>query len=226
MSRPPRPRRRILPRLAASLLAVALAVAPVLAACSAGQITQTDTQVPGVDGTLGQAGDVLARNAVFAAPSDQTGGGRTGDYQVGEDVPLQLTLVNGGDTADRLVGASSPVASSVAISGDTTIPGHSSLRVLPPPAAATATPPPTDTTGALPGVAAAPASGSPTSGPAAPVAPGILAVGTLHVVLIGLTQPVKPGLTYPVTLVFARGGALTLQVPIENSTAPRVTINP
>jgi copper(I)-binding protein len=38
-----------------------------------------------------------------------------------------------------------------------------------------------------------------------------LSVGTVHIVLTNLTAPIKPGLTYPVTLVFANAGAITLR---------------
>jgi copper(I)-binding protein len=42
----------------------------------------------------------------------------------------------------------------------------------------------------------------------------MLSVGTVHIVLTNLTAPLKPGLTYPVTLVLANAGAITLGVPL------------
>jgi copper(I)-binding protein len=41
-----------------------------------------------------------------------------------------------------------------------------------------------------------------------------LSVGTVHIVLTNLAAPIKPGLTYPVTLVFTHAGAITLGVPL------------
>jgi len=118
-------------------------------------------------------------------------------------------------SAFSLLSAFSPVADSVAILGNPTIPGGYSVLVVAP--AGLASPP-----GALPTSATAPpdtnapvASGSASSPPA--VTPGSVAVGTISIVLVGLRQPVKPGLTYPVTLVFARGGSVTLPVPIGTS---------
>jgi hypothetical protein len=38
----------------------------------------------------------------------------------------------------------------------------------------------------------------------------------IDVVLVGLTEPVRAGLTYPVSFVFERAGELRLEVPVEN----------
>lgn len=43
--------------------------------------------------------------------------------------------------------------------------------------------------------------------------PGAREVG---ITLLGLTEPLRAGLTYPVELTFARAGTLQLQVPVEN----------
>ncbi len=42
----------------------------------------------------------------------------------------------------------------------------------------------------------------------------VLARGGLHVMLMGLTRPLAPGETVPLTLRFARAGAVTLTVPV------------
>lgn len=69
-----------------------------LSACSAGQITQTDTQVGAVPGDNVDTADgqVSLRNGIIAyAPK----------YQPNETVPLDLRLVNNGTEGIRLTGA-------------------------------------------------------------------------------------------------------------------------
>jgi copper(I)-binding protein len=38
----------------------------------------------------------------------------------------------------------------------------------------------------------------------------------IEITLVGLTEPVRAGLTYPVTFTFADAGSLTLSLPVEN----------
>lgn len=38
----------------------------------------------------------------------------------------------------------------------------------------------------------------------------------IGITLVGLTEPVRAGLTYPVTFTFEDGGSLTLSLPVEN----------
>ena len=42
-----------------------------------------------------------------------------------------------------------------------------------------------------------------------------------QVVLIGVNQEIRPGLTYPVTLTFQKAGSVTVAVPVGNPTTPR-----
>jgi copper(I)-binding protein len=46
--------------------------------------------------------------------------------------------------------------------------------------------------------------------------------GGLHVILINLKQPLKQGEAFPLTLTFAKGGTLTIEVPVKSpaETAP------
>lgn len=56
-----------------------------------------------------------------------------------------------------------------------------------------------------------------------PVAGGetrVLARGGDHVMLMGLTKPLKDGDVVPLTLTFERGEVLTLEVPVDNARAP------
>ncbi len=109
-------------RLAAATLGVAAGA--LLAGCSAGQITQTDTQLAAVNGGGATAGPLSVNNAAFAYPED--------DQRVwvaGSDVPLTMTIANNGEAKDELVGVSSSLSRDVAIEGDTTIRAHKALTV-------------------------------------------------------------------------------------------------
>jgi copper(I)-binding protein len=76
---------------------VVLLVSPVaLAACSAGQVTQTATQERDKVGAMGQVGDLTIRQVQFLSPTG-------GFYEQGDDADLQLAVVNGGEEADTLV---------------------------------------------------------------------------------------------------------------------------
>ena len=43
----------------------------------------------------------------------------------------------------------------------------------------------------------------------------VLKPGGIHVMLIGLKQPLREGETFPLTLTFAHAGALTVEVPVK-----------
>ncbi len=44
--------------------------------------------------------------------------------------------------------------------------------------------------------------------------------GELHVMLLGLKQPLKPGEHFPLTLTFEKAGAMTLEATVTKSPAP------
>ena len=195
-------------RLLAGLCGLGLAF--VLAACASGQITQTDTVVAPVNGASGNAGPIAVRNAQLAFPS-------TGQdvYQPGSDAPLVVTIVNTGLTSDELVRVTTPAANQVTIdgapTGTKTIPGSFSVSAG------------TDVDDQASGAAAAPTtSATPTS------ASGAAMPSTVSIVLTGIKsingEPLRSGLTIPVTFVFAHGGQVTLNVPIaapaDNATSP------
>ncbi len=110
---------------AVSVLAAALTLV-LMNGCSAGQITQTSSQVSGVDGASGQAGDIVIRDAAIAAPDRPQG---EAAYLPGGDAPLKMVIVNEGSAPDRLVSASSPFANTVTITGDASLPGYQALAV-------------------------------------------------------------------------------------------------
>ncbi|MDT7577618.1 MAG: hypothetical protein QOH17_3951 [Pseudonocardiales bacterium] len=215
-----------------------------LAGCGAGQITQTSSQLSGVDGASANVGQIAVRAAEFPF----AGNGSTAVvYASGGTAPLSMTVANIGGTADKLTKASSPVAASVNITGDGTISAGKLLLVEGAPAApappvaasgsarprasagASATPsatpvPAAPTAATVPTTTAAstieptPEAGSTASAGASPPPPSVSPEGTTsaQVVLTGLKEDLKAGLTYPVVLTFQNAGDVTVQVPIGN----------
>jgi copper(I)-binding protein len=103
--------------------ALGLGAVVALAGCSAGQVTETDTQVAAVNGASGDVKDVAVRDATFTFPSDAS------FYPAGASAPMELMLANRGPD-DRLVSVSSPYAASATVSGETTLPTDSALHAL------------------------------------------------------------------------------------------------
>src|ERR687893_2205482 len=101
VSRRHRLRRR---RLAVTaLIPACCASAPSLVGCSAGQITQTDSQVAAVDGAYADVGQNIAlRDVLIPAPPHSNG-----TYPAGSSVPVLLTIVYQGTPAARLIAATS-----------------------------------------------------------------------------------------------------------------------
>lgn len=52
-----------------------------------------------------------------------------------------------------------------------------------------------------------------------------LALRTIAIKLVGLTQPIRAGLTYPVVFRFGRAGELTVQLPVGYPTGPQAERN-
>lgn len=241
-------RRSVLSRVVPAVLGLGLAAT--LAACGAGQITQTDTQEPAVNGASGNVGPIALRDVQLAAPSD-----RQSTYQPGATVRLIITIVNTGQTDDTLTKITTPAASQVLIDGSangskvipsgfsvssgvdlddesvTATPG-SGLSTPSAPATSvqpgggvsvTQTPtsqptsPATGTTGVIPSSPPSTPNGSvPPTGPSStkPRLPGEVTID-----LVGLRsvngQPLRAGLTVPMTFYFQRAGHVTIgQVPV------------
>lgn len=53
----------------------------------------------------------------------------------------------------------------------------------------------------------------------APGEPQVLRPGGNHIMLMGLTGPLKPGTSFPMTLTFAKAGAVTVDVPVQEAGA-------
>lgn len=214
--------------IAVGVVAGALA----LAGCGAGQITQTSTQVSGVDAGSATVGEIAVRGAEFAF----TGNGDTAViYPTGGTAPLRMTVVNTGGQPDKLTAATSPVAGSVKIVGDGTVSGGKKLLVDGQPApeavasSAAVAAPSTAAAGATaaaggtrtpapaptPQVTAGPTP-LPTEAAAATTGPSTDGTTSAQVVLTGLKEDLQAGRSYPVVLTFQRAGDVMVQVPVGN----------
>jgi copper(I)-binding protein len=98
------------------LAACGLAAAVALTGCGAGQISQTATQEPAVNGTSANIGDIALRNIHMRATL-------TTDYiQPGQEVELLILAANNSpDVDDKLVSITSDVGT-VSLTGDATLP--------------------------------------------------------------------------------------------------------
>lgn len=198
--------------------------AVVLAGCGAGQVSQTARQVSAVDGANVTVGSIAVRNAQFVLGEDADAAVA---YPRGSSAPLQMTIVNTGGTADELVSVSSPIAGNGEIIGKGEVPAGRTLvaeglPVAEPAPSATATAP---TSGAAAGSSAAPsaAAGPPTATPTGSVLPTDApdTAGTVQLVLSGLRDDIRSGLSYEVVLTFRQAGPVRLAVPVAGSEAER-----
>ena len=106
----------------AAVVACGLAAA-VLSGCSAGQVAQTATQEPAVNGTSANAGNIALRNVHLRAT-------QSSDYvEPGRDVELIFVAANSSaDVGDKLISITSDPGS-VEVSGDTAVPAAGVLEV-------------------------------------------------------------------------------------------------
>jgi copper(I)-binding protein len=109
--------------VAVALATGGIAASVVLSGCGAGQVSQTATQEPAVNGTSGGAGDIALRNVHLRA-------NQTADYvQPGSDAELIFVAANtSADVADKLVRITSDIGT-VSLQGDAEIPVNGSLVV-------------------------------------------------------------------------------------------------
>lgn len=102
-------------------ITLAAAAALVVAGCSAGQITQTDTQLAAVNGEQGAVGPMRISNAALAYPTEG------GFWAEGSDVPLSMSIANNGGADDEVQLVSTAQAAEVQIKGDKAV---AALRAL------------------------------------------------------------------------------------------------
>lgn len=224
-------RRRVLAGLVPSALGIGLAV--LLTGCGAGQLTQTASQAPAVNGASGDAGPIAIRNAQLAPPNNAQG-----TYEPGSQARLVVTIVNKGLSEDTLVKITSPAAESITIDGSATgtkaLPGEFAVASgmdsddMVPSAGDSAEPTTTTTTEPTTTepttTSSAPTSGASNSAPttttssesASSVVPTPPAKITIE--LVGIKSinggSLRAGLTIPITFYFAHAGQATLQVPV------------
>ncbi|BBX34054.1 LpqE protein [Mycolicibacterium mageritense DSM 44476 = CIP 104973] len=109
-------------RASVGLAACGLAAAA-LTGCGAGQVSQTATQEPAVNGTNAQAGQVSLRNVHLRAPQQK-------DYvEPGSTVELLFVAVNGSSEADNKLTSITSDVGQVTLSGDSTVPANGVLLV-------------------------------------------------------------------------------------------------
>jgi hypothetical protein len=197
-----------------------------LSACSAGQITQTDTQVaaiPGVDAESAD-GQIAIRNAVIVYASK---------YPAGATIPLDLRLFNNSGKQARLIGATTTKGGTVVLVG-----GASATPSPPAPTSASASP---SVNGSRrpSGSPSAPASPSPTVAPSPtsagsskidialpPNAPQVLAPSGVggYLAIVGRSEELRPGKTASITLTFAYEGGgqttVTIDLPVSTPLSP------
>jgi copper(I)-binding protein len=102
--------------LRAATLGVLLFSPVALTACSAGQITQTESQSRDHLGAEAQVGDIVVRGVRLAYPT-------SGSYSSGDDAELRMAIVNRGTEDDSLVDVSGDGFSGVRITGGGTAAG-------------------------------------------------------------------------------------------------------
>lgn len=216
--------RGVLGRRPLARAVAAVGVALTLVGCGAGQITQTDTQQPAVNGSHAVHGDLAISDFSLAFPA-----GKDKFYPAGSDVPLQLSIANRGGKSDKLVAVKTAIASSVKITGDREIQARRALQVVVAQAAAgaaeaskeaeghsegtevTETPEPAATT--QPGEASATADANAESDSGE--------IGVAQIVLRKINRELRPGQTVQITLIFREAGEITFRVPIAAPSVAR-----
>ncbi len=185
------------------LLAGAMIGALALTGCGAGQVASTAGQVANAPGANITVSTIAVRDAVIVFGESVEGGAV---YASGGSAPLRMTIVNEGAEEDRLVAASSPLAQSVEVTGEAVIPAGRSLVVE------------GEAVEAAPSTSAAPPTTTPA--PAAPTTSAAPAEG-VGIVLTGLREDVRAGISYPVVLTFEKAGEVTVEIPVDTTDEPR-----
>jgi copper(I)-binding protein len=204
--------KRLVRALAGVIAGVGVVVA--VSACSAGQITQTSSQVAAVPGANADAGSVALRDLVVAYNGPQ-------GYAQGASAPLVVRIFNNGQTAVQLVGATAEgAASGVTLTGGTQAQTESQNTSPSPTATGTASPTATATP--------SPAQNGEQkfSVEIPPVSYVLLVPGSgQYLQLTGLTNAIIPGQSVPVTFSFSDGSSVKVDVPLvpPNTVVPRAT---
>ena len=178
-------------RRVVTALALAAGAALTMSACSAGQITQTSTQVAAINGSNVDAGSLALRNVHVIYPNSE-------EYSIepGGTAQLGFTIVNLDPyVGDRLTGISTDFAASV-----------TGARLEVPPQSSVVAGVSEENAALVEEVDESPRPDSTEETPSP--APDAVA-------LVDLSEGVRPGLTIPVTFTFEEAGDITLSVPID-----------
>jgi copper(I)-binding protein len=211
-------------RLVTALLAVGAGTVLAIGGCSAGQVTQTSSQVPPVPGTNADVGPISLRNLLVAYNGPE-------GYAAGSDAPLAVSIFNSSTSSVTLVGVSSDAATSVTLAGTPTV-----ITPTATPSAAQTTASPTPTASATPTGSPTPTASASAPAPAAsalsidiPPQSYVLLVpgqGGGNLVLDGLTQTLVPGESAKVTFTFSNGTTIALDAPLVPTNGSTVTRDP
>lgn len=197
---------------------LALGAAFVLAGCGAGQITQTDTQQPAVNGTYAQVKTIVLRDAAVQYPTSGAG------YAAGATPALTLTIVNQGAQDDTLVSVTTEDGTQATVGGSKDVVAGHSLVIGPDDAVESTNEVEPTSSGAPTSSSQAPTSSTGTSSatsssaeaPSSSVTPTAApaTVGKATVTLPALKQPLWPGQVIKVTFVFKNAGPVTVELPV------------
>lgn len=198
---------------------LALGAALVLAGCGAGQITQTDTQQPAVNGTYAQVKTIVLRDAAVQYPTSGAG------YAAGATPALTLTIVNQGAQDDTLVSVTTEDGAQATVGGSKDVVAGHSLVIGPDDAVESTNEVEPTSSGAPTSSSQAPTSSTGTSSatssssaeaPSTSVTPTAApaTVGKATVTLPALKQPLWPGQVIKVTFVFKNAGPVTVELPV------------
>lgn len=182
--------------LRAAAVSVLLFSPVALSACSAGQISQTATQVRDKTGAIASIGALELRQIELAYPT----GGR---YDRGDDAVLHMSIVNTGSEADTLRDISGDAFDSFRITGS-----------------------PSGTASATPTSTAASATAGSGSGIVIPAGATVfLGENAPTVTLVGLTESLTAAQSIQLKLRFEKAGEVTVQAIVSPATAqlPRTT---
>ncbi|KLL96940.1 MULTISPECIES: hypothetical protein [Rhodococcus] len=182
-------------RRVVTALALAAGAALTMSACSAGQITQTSTQVAAINGSNVDAGSLALRNVHVIYPDSE-------EYSIepGGTAQLGFTIVNLDPyVGDQLTGISTDFAASV-----------TGARLEIPPQSSVVAGVSEENAALVEEVDESPRPNSTEETPSPAPAEVVN-----NVELVNLSEGVRPGLTIPVTFTFAEAGDVTLSVPID-----------
>lgn len=208
MSRPTHRIRRVVVALSLPLAVGALA------GCSAGQVTQTATQVPTVDGANADIGPLSLRDVVIEYPSE-------GTWEAGSSPELGFVIANSSIEPDRLISIETTGADAVLIIDS----AAESEAASPPPTSAEPTATATDEvapSGDASASASAPTSAPTSSAPAETTitipSQGLVKVpnDAARVVLDSVKEDLLPSQVISFTFTFEKAGKVTVEVPVAS----------